>query len=89
MTVTPRDTTAPRITRASIVGRTIRVKLSEQARTTATVKRGAKVVTRVSGDGTTLKLRKRLRRGRYRVELAAVDAAGNRSERFVLRVRVV
>lgn len=85
----PRDTTPPRITRAWIVGRTINVRVSEQARVTATVKRGSKVVTRVTGTTRKLKLRKRLARGRYRVEVVAVDAARNRSRAVVLRMRVV
>ncbi|MDA0179580.1 hypothetical protein OJ997_04675 [Solirubrobacter phytolaccae] len=84
----PPDTTAPRITRAWVVGRTINFRLSEAARVTATVKRGKRVITRVSGDGRSLKIRKRLARGRYSVELVAVDAARNRSSRVVLRMRV-
>jgi len=85
---TPPDTVAPRITRAWIFGRTVNFRLSERARVTATVKRGKKTVTRVSGEGRSLKLRKRLARGRYAVELVAVDAARNRSAKVTLRMRV-
>ena len=75
----PRDRTAPRITRARIVKRTARFTLSEPATTTATVKLGRRVVAKATSTTNAIALRKRLKRGRYRVVLVATDRAGNRS----------
>lgn len=82
------DTVAPRIIRAWIAGRTVNFRLSERATVTATIKRGKRVITRVRGEGRSLKVRKRLPRGRYTVELVAVDPAGNRSSKVTLHMRV-
>lgn len=83
----PADTSPPSITRARVVDRTVRFALSEPATTTATVKRGTRVVARVTGAKTALKLRKPLAAGRYRVTLVATDRAGNRSRPVTVSVR--
>ena len=61
----------------------VRLRLSERARLTVTVRRGGRRVARVSQAGVrgrnTLNVRKRLRPGRYAVIARAVDAAGNRA----------
>ncbi|MDA0182213.1 hypothetical protein OJ997_18045 [Solirubrobacter phytolaccae] len=82
-----RDTSAPKITRARLIDRTVRFTLSEAATTTATVKRGGRVITRARGTKSALTLRKRLTPGRYRITLVATDAAGNRSKPVTLTAR--
>ena len=79
------DQTAPVLTklRAKRAGRglAVRFTLSEPAAVTLVVKRGkrriAKVTRAAAAGANTLTLRKRLRRGRYRVIARAVDVAGN------------
>ena len=70
----------------------VRVRLSEPARLTVTVKRRGHRVTRVSRAGVpgrnTLKVRKRLRPGPYAVIARAVDAAGNRARPVKAGLRV-
>lgn len=90
------DTTAPRVSgarsSASRRGVTVRLTLSEPATITLRVFRGARRVARrtfEADDGSvTLRVRRALRRGRYSLRLALVDAAGNRSTRSLsARVR--
>jgi hypothetical protein len=86
----PPDTTAPRISGAKIdKRRVVRFKVSEPASTTARVMRGRKLVAKVTGSGTSLKIGKRLKRGRYRVVLIATDKAGNASKPVALTLRVL
>ena len=73
-----RDTTRPRITRVSIRGRRLRLRLSERATVTVRID-GKRRVRRTLAAGTrTVKLPS-LRRGRHRLTIVAVDLAGNRS----------
>jgi FtsP/CotA-like multicopper oxidase with cupredoxin domain len=92
----PADRTAPvirgvRVKRLARATR-VRLRLSEPARLTVTVRRGSRRVARVSGAGVTarntLKVRKRLRPGRYVVVAGAVDAAGNRARPVRVALRV-
>ena len=92
----PADTTPPRITRARTRatrrGVTMRLTLSEPAAIRARLFRGFRRLLRrtfdVERSGTvTLRLRRALRRGRYRIVLTLADDAGNLARR-TLRVRV-
>jgi multicopper oxidase len=90
------DQTAPVLDnlRAKRAGRRVafRFTLSEPAAVTLTVKRGKRTIAklaRAAAAGTnTLKLRKRLRRGRYRVIARAIDAAGNAAPTHTLKFAV-
>jgi len=71
----------------------VRFRLSEPATVTVRVKRGRKIIKskRVqAGVGThSVRLRsKRLRKGRYTVEVLARDASGNRSRLATMRLSV-
>jgi hypothetical protein len=70
----------------------VRLRLSERARLTVVIKRHGHRVARVTRGGVrgrdALKLRKRLRPGRYTVVARAVDAGGNRSRPATARLRV-
>jgi FtsP/CotA-like multicopper oxidase with cupredoxin domain len=90
------DHTAPvirglRVTRLARATR-VRLALSEPARLTVTVSRHGHRVARVSRAGVrgpnTLKVRKRLRPGRYAVIARAVDAAGNNARPVKVRLRI-
>ena len=92
------DRTAPTITKLRAKGRRLRFRISEAAKVTIRVERLAKgrpkLVKRAGGKRTgragsnKLLLPKRLRGGRYRVTITAVDAAGNRSKLVRKRFRV-
>jgi FtsP/CotA-like multicopper oxidase with cupredoxin domain len=92
----PGDQVAPVIRglRARRLARAVRVRLrlSEPARLTVTIKRHGHRVARKTRGGetgrTALKVRKRLRPGRYTVVARAVDAAGNRARPAAVRLRV-
>ncbi|MDA0168385.1 plastocyanin/azurin family copper-binding protein [Solirubrobacter taibaiensis] len=89
-----RDRTKPTLTRVSVRrvarGARVSVRVSEASTVTIKFKRGVKVVlrTETSGNGNqTLTVRdRRLRAGRYRVELRAADVAGNTSRRRTVRL---
>lgn len=70
----------------------VRLRLSERARLTVGIKRHGHRVARVTRAGArgrnALKLRKRLRPGRYTVVARAADAGGNRSRPATARLRV-
>jgi DNA-binding beta-propeller fold protein YncE len=90
-TPTPRDTTAPAITRVKVSGRrriTLRYTLSEPATVRVAVCRRACRAQRLSARAGVNRLRKKLRPGRYRIRLVATDAAGNRSARATIRLKV-
>ena len=80
-----------RVTRLARATR-VRLRLSERARLTVTVRRGGQRVARVSRAAVpgpnTLKVRRRLRPGRYAVIARAVDAAGNHARPVKVGVRV-
>lgn len=90
-----RDTAAPRLTGLRVVKRSLRLRLSETARVTVTVQRRRgrawkatrKVRRRLVAGRRTIAL-PRLKAGRYRLAVTAVDAAGNRSaiRRVALKV---
>jgi hypothetical protein len=87
-----KDTTAPLVTKLRIVHRrAVRFTLSEAAKLTVRVRRshGKSVVIKrtVAGGQVTLKLKHRLRHGRYAIRVIAVDGAGNRSVRTAARAR--
>ena len=96
--VVERDRAAPIITKVRAKGRRLRFRMSEAARVTIRVERLAKgrkqIVKRAGGQragragSNRMKLPKRLRSGRYRVTITAIDAAGNRSARVRKRFRV-
>jgi DNA-binding beta-propeller fold protein YncE len=89
-TPTPRDTTAPTITRVRVSGRrriTLRYTLSEPATVRVAICRKGCRAQRRSARAGANRLRKTLRPGRYRVRLVATDAAGNRSARATVRFR--
>lgn len=89
------DTTRPVVkVTAPLRGRTVRIALSEAATVTITCKRvgarrnAASVSRKLKAGTTQVKFpRKRLRRGRYRLTVSAVDAAGNRSVPVRLTLR--
>jgi hypothetical protein len=92
----PADRTAPvirgvRVRRLARATR-VRLRLSERARLSVTVRRHGHRVARVSRPGTrgrnTLKVRKPLRPGRYAVITRAVDAAGNRARPVKVGLRL-
>jgi FtsP/CotA-like multicopper oxidase with cupredoxin domain len=95
-TPAPADRTAPVIRRLRVKrlarATRVRVGLSERARLTVTVRRRGHRVVQVSRAGVpgrnTLKVRKRLRPGRYAVIARAVDAAGNRARPVKVGLRV-
>ena len=72
-----RDTTAPGITRVSARARRLQFRLSEPA--TVIVRIAGRRITRRLAAGTRTVRLPRLRRGRHRLSIVAVDAAGNRS----------
>jgi hypothetical protein len=87
----PRDRTAPVVSKLRVVGRkltftlseaakvTIRVELLTKGKKAKTVKRaGSKPAGRLGANKATFP--KGLARGRYRVTITALDAAGNRSK---------
>jgi hypothetical protein len=87
-----KDTTAPLVTKLRITHRrAVRFTLSETARVTVRVKRAhRKVVVLKRGAATgrvTLKLKHRLRHGRYAIRVIAIDAAGNRSVTTAARAK--
>jgi hypothetical protein len=73
-------------------GTRVRMRLSERARLTVTVRRRGHRVARVSRAAVpgpnALKVRKRLRPGRYTVIARAVDAAGNRARPVKVRLLI-
>jgi len=82
------DTTRPTLSglrlRRTGAGARLRFRVSERARVTVRFKRDGKIVKTVKLNAAgsfrgTLRAAKRLRAGRYRVELRAEDLAGNRS----------
>jgi predicted phage tail protein len=90
------DRTAPavrsvRVTRLARALRT-RLRLSERARLTVTVKRGRRRVARVQKAGVagrnTVNVRRALGPGRYTVIVQAVDLAGNRGKSVAVRLTV-
>jgi Ca2+-binding RTX toxin-like protein len=91
------DTTKPVISALRRRGGRLVLRLSEGARITVVVSRRARSrfrkvrrLSRAGAQGTNrIRLPKRLRSGRYRAVLVAVDAAGNRSARRTVRFRVV
>jgi hypothetical protein len=99
--VLPADWTAPRIRRVRIrPSRRLRFRLSEAASVTVRFERRRRgryrrlytlTVRRARAGGNVVRLprrlRRKLRRGRFRVLLRATDAAGNRSRRVALRFR--
>ncbi len=92
VTVGPCADPPPRIGAVKAKGRTISFSLSEPAKVSVEVKRGRKVVFSKSLDAPagkrTVRMARRLGRGRYRINVRAVDAAGGRSLRSgVLTVR--
>jgi serine protease AprX len=86
------DRTAPRVTRLSVAGRTVRLVLSERATVSFSVKRGSRVVARFSrslGTGSVaLRLPVRLAPGSYVLAAVARDAAGNVSRPTTVRLHV-
>ncbi|HEX8857313.1 MAG TPA: hypothetical protein VF752_17095, partial [Thermoleophilaceae bacterium] len=72
--------------------RRIRFALSEPARLTGSVKKGARRVQKISITGrkgtNSVKLSRKLKAGRYRLTLKAVDAAGNTSKTFTKTFRL-
>jgi FtsP/CotA-like multicopper oxidase with cupredoxin domain len=70
----------------------VRLRLSERARLTLTVRRRGRRVARVAKAGVsgrnTVNMRKRLRPGRYAVIARAVDAVGNRARPVTVRLTV-
>jgi 6-phosphogluconolactonase (cycloisomerase 2 family) len=84
-----KDTLAPTISGVRVTHRrsraAVRFRLSEPA--TVTVKIGRRTITRVAKAGPN-RLRVKLRAGRYRARLTAVDAAGNRSATTTARFRM-
>jgi hypothetical protein len=97
---TPRDRTAPRVTRIRLTRRRLSLRLSEPATVSATIARRTRhgrhlrwttVARRTLHARTAGSARARLRtlrRGRYRVTVRARDAAGNRSPVIRRRARV-
>ena len=83
--VQPGDTTAPRLTRVRVVRRQLRFRLSEHADVKVVVRRGRTV--RLAGRQGANRVRLRVRRGRHRLVVTAVDAAGNRSPATRVRFR--
>jgi serine protease AprX len=86
----PKDETPPSISRLKLAGRTLSFTLSEAAVTTAVVKRGTRVITRItkSFEAGTRSLRlPTLKPARYVVTITARDAAGN-TGRSTLAFRV-
>jgi hypothetical protein len=87
----PRDVSAPRVTRLRATPRTLNFRLSEPATVRLTVRRGSRTVSRITvhahGGANAVPLRG-LRPGRYQVFLAATDMYGNaaRVARKVVRV---
>jgi plastocyanin len=82
------DTTRPKLSgvrvRRTSAGARLRFRVSERSRVTVRFRRDGKIVrtVKVNAAGSyrgTLRAAKRLRAGRYRVELRAEDLAGNRS----------
>jgi hypothetical protein len=88
-TTTARDRSAPRVRSVRLRGSALAFVLSEPARVRVTVLRGNKVLRRltVTGDAGANQLALRLRRGRYRVVLAATDNAGNAASPVSVRIR--
>ncbi len=87
------DETAPRLSRvaAKRSGRRarVRVRVSEQSVVSVRFKRGRRTVRTVETAADGLRgVTVRMRRGRYRVEVRAIDLAGNRSRMRVVRVTV-
>lgn len=86
------DTTAPKLTGVRLVRGRLRLTLSETAKVTVRLRRGtrtARTITRTLTAGRhRIRIRKAgLRRGRYRLLVVAVDAAGNRSPTVKLSLR--
>jgi hypothetical protein len=81
-----RDTTAPRLTRVKVVRGRLRFTLSERARVRIVVRRTrfARTLDRAAGRH---RVRLRVRRGRHRLTIRAVDPAGNRSQARRVRFR--
>jgi hypothetical protein len=83
--VQPRDTTPPRLTRVRVVRRLLRFRLSEPANVKVVVRRGRTL--RLARPAGANRVKLRVRRGRHRVTVTAVDAAGNRSAARRIRFR--
>jgi hypothetical protein len=81
------DRTAPRLRMLARRGRILRFSLDEPATVRVSVLRGARVVQRRTLRGRRGVNTVRLRRGRYRVALLAVDAAGNAARARTVVVR--
>jgi sugar lactone lactonase YvrE len=84
-----KDTLAPTISRVRVTRAFVRYRLSEPARVTVVMTRRGhrRTISRAAKSGPN-RLRVRLRPGRYRVRLRAVDAAGNQSAARTVRFRV-
>ncbi|WP_320671905.1 hypothetical protein [Patulibacter defluvii] len=88
-----RDTTAPRLSRLKIRGRTLRLTVSETATIDLRIRRSGKTAAKRSvrvAQGSkrlTLPTRK-LRRGRYELRVVATDTSGNASKAKTLRLTV-
>jgi serine protease AprX len=86
----PKDVTPPSISRLKVAGRTLSFTLSEAAVTTTVLKRGTRVIIRISksfGAGTKSLRLPALKPARYTVAITAVDAARN-TGRATLAFRV-
>jgi len=86
------DTTAPKLTGVRLVRGRLRLTLSEDAKVTVRLRRGKGISRTITRRLTAGKHRIRikragLRRGRYRLLVVAVDAAGNRSHTVKLSLR--
>lgn len=81
-----RDTTPPRITHVKVVRGRLRFTLSERARVRIVVRRTrfARTLDRAAGRH---RVKLRVRRGRHRLTIRAVDPAGNRSRARLVRFR--
>jgi hypothetical protein len=85
----PADSAPPRVRSVRLRGRRLTFVLSEPARVRLTVLRGSAVVRRatVTSDAGANAFALKLAHGRYRVVLAATDAAGNAARPVSVRVR--
>ena len=96
---TAADRTAPVVTKAAVKRRRLSFTLSEVARITVVFQQSSKTKGKLGKRATrtligkrganALRVASKLLKGRYRITIVAVDAAGNRSKAVMLKSRVV